>query len=71
MNRAEIITWVKGLIDGYKQTIEMWVQEGSFEKDEYSWQEMLDMYTGVEVETLDEIESLTDGELKKIVDEYI
>lgn len=65
MTREEMLAFARELITDYQKSIEEAL--GS----DYTWQDMLADYTGVEVETFEELEALSDEALKQIADAYI
>ncbi len=71
MSREEMIAFTHRLVDGYKDYLIMLYEEGVFKPDEYTWQDWLADYTTVEIETEEEIDTLSDEELKQIVDIYV
>lgn len=68
MTREEMLAFARELITDYQKSIEEVL--GS-ESADYTWQDMLADYTGVEVETFEEFEALSDEALKQIADAYI
>lgn len=70
MTRAEKITFAKKLIASYQQQIDECVARGMFLAGEYTWQEYLAENTGVDVDTLAQIDTLSDDDLDRIVDAY-
>lgn len=70
MTRAEKITFAKKLIASYQQQIAECVDRGVFLAGEYTWQEYLVENTGVDVDTLAQIDTLPDADLDRIVDAY-
>lgn len=70
MTRAEKITFAKKLVNSYQQQINECVARGVFLADEYTWQEYLAENTGVDVDTLAQIDTLSDADLERIVDAY-
>ena len=70
MTRAEKITFAKKLVNSYQQQIAECVERGVFLTGEYTWQESLVDNTGVDVDTLAQIDTLPDADLDKIVNAY-
>lgn len=70
MTRAEKITFVKKLVNSYQRQIAECVEHGVFLAGEYTWQESLADNTGVDVDTLAQIDTLPDVDLDKIINAY-
>ena len=68
MTREEMLAFARELISDYQKCIKEVL--GS-ESTHYTWQDMLADYTGVETETFEELEALSDEALKQIADAYI
>lgn len=68
MTREEMLAFARELIGDYQKSIKEVL--GS-ESTDYTWQDMLADYTGVETETFEELEALSDEALKQIADAYI
>ncbi len=70
MTRAEKITFAKKLVNSYQRQIAECVERGVFLAGEYTWQESLADNTGVDVDTLAQIDTLPDADLDKIINAY-
>lgn len=68
MTREEMLDFAKELIADYQKSIE---EVFGSESADYTWQDMLADYTGVEIKTFEELEALSDYALKQIADAYI
>ncbi len=72
MSRKDMIAFTHQLVDGYKHDLIMMHEDGRLEPDfVYTWQDWLADYTGIVIETEAEIDTLSNEELKQIVDIYI
>lgn len=68
MTREEMLDFARELIGYYQKRIE---EVFGSESADYTWQDMLVDYAGIEVKTLEELEALSDEALKQIADAYI
>ena len=71
MTRETMLTFTHGLIEGYKADIQQVIKEGVFSDGDYTWQEYLADYTGIELDSEEDITLLSDAQLQQIVDTYI
>ncbi|MCI6760057.1 MAG: hypothetical protein MR590_04835 [Clostridiales bacterium] len=71
MSRAENIAFAKDLIASYQELIAATHQQGIIDDGEYTWQEMLEENTGVQIENESDIDTLSDNDLHQIREAYI
>ena len=71
MTRETMLAYVQALIEGYKADIRQAIKEGVISNGDYTWQEYLVDYTGIELDREEDAALLTDAQLQQIVAAYI
>lgn len=70
MTRGEMLVFAQKTAANLEQGNKWAVEEGIIEAGDYTWQDELFENSSVDINTMEDLEQLTDEDLKKIVDAY-